>query len=379
MRARCTEGTWPSPSAGRRRTPVTSSPSKRTVPRRARHEAVDAFSIVDLPAPFGPITATISSRVRAERDAVQHERVVVAGLEPVDLEQAHATLVARPEVRVDDALVAAHLVRRPCAITRPSFITITRSLARMTKSRSCSTIRSVTPSRSRRSRMCSSSSTRKRRADAGHRLVEQQDPRLGHQRAHEVEQLALPAGERAGERVRVAVEPHEREQLAARARASRSRRARRAAARPAEPLARMPRRREHDVLEHGHARQRARRLERADEPGPRDPVRRARGRSACRRGARGRTRGRRKPETQLKSVDLPAPFGPISAGDRAGARRRASRRRPRARRRSARTTLDAPRAARSLEHHLVPPAEDPLRPERASSPMITSPMTIRRT
>ena len=36
-----------------------------------------------------------------------------------------------------------------------------------------------------------------RRVDPRHRLVEQQQPRLGHQRPRQLEQLALPARERA--------------------------------------------------------------------------------------------------------------------------------------------------------------------------------------
>ena len=38
----------------------------------------------------------------------------------------------------------------------------------------------------------------KRGIDPGHRLVEQNEPRLGHQRARQFQELALPAGQCAG-------------------------------------------------------------------------------------------------------------------------------------------------------------------------------------
>ena len=65
---------------------------------------------------------------------------------------------------------------------------------------------------------------------------------------------------------------------------------------------------------------------------------------------------------QLNSVDLPAPFGPISAVIEPASTSRATRRRRRARRRT-RARRRGPRAARSFEHHLVALAEDALRPE----------------
>ena len=150
-----------------------------------------------------------------------------------------------------------------------------------------------------------------RRADAGHRLVEQQDPRLRHQRADEVEQLALPAGERAGERARVAVEPHELEQLARRAPAPRApggahaARASRRAARRGGAARRASRSR---------ARSSASARAASGTCGRARPARSGAARGRSIRLPSSSTRpdcGRRKPEMQLKSVDLPAPFGPI--------------------------------------------------------------------
>ena len=250
-------------------------------------------------------------------------------------------------------LVAAHLLRRALAdhaAVVPS--TITRSLARMTKSRSCSTSRNVIPSRGA-GRGCARAAAAQRRAHAGHRLVEQQEPRLGHQHAREVEQLALTARERAGVVAGVTVEADELEQLErARARALLdSRLARRSQRGAAEPLARMA------------AARRARRS-RARSSG-RAPA--ASGRCGRARPARSRCAGsrsirrpsssttpespRRKPATMLKSVDLPAPFGPISDGDRAALDREASPRRPRARRR--RWLSSAPRRPSTVRARLT--------------------------
>ena len=220
-------------------------------------------------------------------------------------------LVARSQVGVDDRLVVAHLDRvfRRRSHGR-SFMTITRSLASMTKSRSCSTTSSVMPSRSRNARDVLEELDAQRRADAGHRLVEKQDARLGHQRADQVEQLPLAAGERPGERVGVTFEADEREQLVRAA--SRLALARASCKSSAELLARVVRRGEDDVLEDGHPREGARRLERAHEASPGDPVRCEPVDAAAVAGARRPDCARRKPEMQLKSVDLPAPFGPIS-------------------------------------------------------------------
>src|SRR5215475_5937913 len=48
---------------------------------------------------------------------------------------------------------------------------------------------------------------------ARHRLVEQQHPRIGHQRAHDLDEPALPAAEVAGERVRQGFQPEPAEDV----------------------------------------------------------------------------------------------------------------------------------------------------------------------
>ena len=67
---------------------------------------------------------------------------------------------------------------------------------------------------------------------------------------------------------------------------------------------------------------------------------------------------------QLKSVDLPAPFGPISAGDRAGLDVEVA---PSTARTPPNALHDVPhleQSPRSLEHHLLALAEDALRPRK---------------
>ena len=61
--------------------------------------------------------------------------------------------------------------------------------------------------------MCSSSRAPEGGVDAGHRLVEQQHARSRHQRARELEQLALPAREHARVLVREPFELEDLEQL----------------------------------------------------------------------------------------------------------------------------------------------------------------------
>jgi len=86
------------------------------------------------------------------------------------------------------------------------------------------------------------------------------------------------------------------------------------------------------------------------------------GRFACRRGARDRTAARRKPEMQLKSVDLPAPLGPMSPVIEPASTSRlapSTARTPS----NARTTSRTCRLALTRAH-LFALAQDPLRPQQ---------------
>ena len=83
-------------------------------------------------------------------------------------------------------------------MTRPSSMTMTRSLIDMTTSMSCSMTQTVTPRSAREHADVLEELLRQHRRHAGHRLVEQDHARLDHQRPAELEELALAAGERAG-------------------------------------------------------------------------------------------------------------------------------------------------------------------------------------
>ena len=114
----------------------------------------------------------------------------------------------------------------------------------------------------------------KRRVDAGHRLVEQQQSRLGHQRAADLEELLLPAGQ-----LRRLIVEHARQVEPLRNRASTNLKLRLAVAhrgpaheRPRELLARLVAPVQQQMLEHGEPRKAACDLERPHQAAPRDAV-----------------------------------------------------------------------------------------------------------
>ena len=62
-------------------------------------------SVVDLPAPFEPISVTISPSSTVERDALERLDVAVVGVDVVELEQRHRQPPCFAEVGLDHALV----------------------------------------------------------------------------------------------------------------------------------------------------------------------------------------------------------------------------------------------------------------------------------
>ena len=86
----------------------------------------------------------------------------------------------------------------PSAMTLPWAITMTQSEMSRTMSMSCSTNSTVRPS-SRSDFTWPEQRLLEGRVHAGHRLVEHHQLGVGHQRAGHLEQLALAAGQRAGE------------------------------------------------------------------------------------------------------------------------------------------------------------------------------------
>ena len=113
-----------------------------------------------------------------------------------------------------------------------------------------------------------------RPVDPRHRLVEQHEPRLGHQRAREFEQLALPARQRPGVFARLGVEGEgAQEALGALARRGlRASHGRSAEGEAMQALAGLALRAEHHVVAHAHRREDARELESAHDAAPRDAV-----------------------------------------------------------------------------------------------------------
>src|SRR6266536_190086 len=112
------------------------------------------------------------------------------------------------------------------------------------------------------------------RIDSGHRLVEEHEPRLGHQHSREVKELALPAREDAGVVSGVLAEPEELEQIVRTL--TRLPLARPSARGPeqqaSQPFAGMMGSREQNIVEHGHSSQRAGYLKGPDEPTACDPM-----------------------------------------------------------------------------------------------------------
>ena len=109
---------------------------------------------------------------------------------------AEVGVVVGAEVGVDDR--AGRPSPRPAGPRRstwPSAITTTQSEMSRTMSMSCSTNSTVMPS-SRRRLDVAEQRLRERRVHAGHRLVEHDQLRVGHQRPGHLEQLALAAGQR---------------------------------------------------------------------------------------------------------------------------------------------------------------------------------------
>ena len=73
-----------------------------------------AWSVDDLPAPFGPIRPTISPRLHLEREAAHGAHGAVANLERLDDERGHSSVPhgALAEIRRGDVDVRADLGRR---------------------------------------------------------------------------------------------------------------------------------------------------------------------------------------------------------------------------------------------------------------------------
>ena len=202
----------------------------RSRPSRGVQQAEDRLDQGRLAGAVGPDDVTISPSRDVDRDAVEDVDLGhVAGDDALGASTASrcarspgrsaiSSASGRPPARRRGRRRSRAWSRRtssgsPSAITRPSAITITRSEWFITTSMSCSMNRKVTPSSARSRCMWSSRRRAEGRVDARHRLVEQQEARLGHQRPRELEQLALAAGERARVVVRELGQVEDLEQL----------------------------------------------------------------------------------------------------------------------------------------------------------------------
>ena len=156
------------------------------------------LSSVDLPAPFGPMMQTISPAPTREVDAL--EDLVGRAVAGDDAGSAVSSAISRPPpAPAHIGLLHARIVRPPrrsvpSARWRPSAITMTWSQSRAIMSMWCSISRMVQAVRGERAQVLADLA-RQRRVDAGDRLVEQDQLRLGHQRAADLEQLLLAARE----------------------------------------------------------------------------------------------------------------------------------------------------------------------------------------
>ena len=186
----------------------------------------------------------------------------------------------------------------------------------MTSHMSCSTSSTVTP-RSRIRPMQPGQLGGLAHVEAGGRLVEEQERRVGGQRPGQLHGPLLPVGEAAWPRRRPARRCRAKlQRLAGPARRSPAPRRQVAGrwSRPARKPARLRRwRADHDVLERRHPGEEPDVLEGAGDAAARPP-----GAAAARGAPRRRSRtspasGAATPETRLKSVVLPAPLGPMTA------------------------------------------------------------------
>ena len=137
-----------------------SRPSKRMRPARAGVRPRIERSVVVLPAPFGPSSATTSPAADLERDVEQRLRLAVEALS-MRVDAQHQAM--RPQVRArapTDWRAARPGV--PSAMTWPQWITEIRSASPNRNRMSCSMITMVTRAR-RRSIRCRRAGARPRR------------------------------------------------------------------------------------------------------------------------------------------------------------------------------------------------------------------------
>ena len=181
------------------------------------------FSTVDLPAPLRPSRATISWSLHVERHVAQDVALAVEG---VDVRKPQQRPPAAPPILAPSRRAHARRRRcrppapaascahpRPCRrpAPAPSFITVTASAIRNTRSMSCSTSSTGNPRRDAPDQVADALALGRRKARQ--RLVEQQQARPHRERERHVEQALAAVGQRARLRRLDALEPHRADDL----------------------------------------------------------------------------------------------------------------------------------------------------------------------
>ena len=233
---------------------VMSSPSNRIAPAATGRSPEIARIVVVLPAPFAPISATISPSSTCRLMPCSAWIRPYSRRDVLELKQHRP---APPGRRRSPSGRRATSAGEPSAIFRPNSSTTIRSVTPMTRRMSCSISSTVTPV----SRILPDQLEQLlllRRVEAGGRLVQAEQLRLGGQRPGDLQPALVAVGQVAGQLVGPV------------ARCRRSRAARRARSRPSlllPPVPRQPEQRagtlglvvrvraDHDVLQRGHLRE----------------------------------------------------------------------------------------------------------------------------
>ena len=228
------------------------SPSRWTLPEVGRTSPEIVRSSVVLPAPLAPSTAVTVPSGTWKRGVVERADRAVVGRQLLNYEhrssppaRASGRPPRRGQVRLEHALVLAHLEGAPAAITRPKSSTTIRSQTDVTRSMWWST--SITAIELRSESISLRELRHLVRAEAARRLVQKQQLGLGHERSRQRDPLLH--GERQRRRHPIgdvgAVEPLQRHvrplsQLALVAIGPRQRKQRAREPGAAEALARRP-------------------------------------------------------------------------------------------------------------------------------------------
>ena len=237
--------------------------------RRERYGApMIAWSVVDLPAPFGPISPTISPRSSSRLEPAHGRDGAVAHVDVAQLEHgAQASAASTFEVPAPRYAVATSKFRRissgvPSASVRPRSSTWTRSQTSMISATLWSISSTPAPKSSRTERTTAAKAGISRLVQPRRRLVHQHEPRPERERARDAEPPLVAVRQDRGRLRRPAsARPEQVEQLVG------------APARLAGRDA-GAQRRDLDVLAHGQPAEEPPVLERPREPGAAAPVRR---------------------------------------------------------------------------------------------------------